>query len=177
MTVIYSDFGDNDTRILQYLWNNLGAEVVSVKEHTQREIAEAIRNEEDTLLLCGHGTQRGLMHPRFGYAVDDRMLRDNLNARNLIGIWCNASDFARYYGYKGFFSDMFISNRGEAEFNGITGYSDKKIWEDERLFCEKVNILLKEGVPLKAWKDILMESYDVEDEVEDFNYKGLVYLW
>lgn len=177
MTVIYSDFGDNDTRILRKMWEGMDAKVVSVTESTQKEICDAISNEEDTLLLCGHGTPRGLLHPQYGYAVNDRMLRENLKARNLIGIWCNASDFARFYDYKGFFSDMFISNSIEAEFNGITGYSDKKIWEDERLFCEKVNILLKEGVPLKAWKDILMESYDIEDEVEDFNYTGLVYLW
>lgn len=178
MTVIYSNFGDNDTRVLERMWKDMDAYVVDVTVNDKESIGEAIRSEKDLLLLCGHGTMNGLLHPYGGYAVDDKMLRNNLNPNTrLIGIWCNASDFARFYGYCGFFSDMFISNSCEAEWNGIEGYTDNQIWSYERVFCDKVNVLLTEGIPLKEWKDILMASYDLDNRIEDFNYKGLAYLW
>ena len=166
-----------DTRLLEHMWRGMDAKVVDILQSTFEEVEEAIGEEEDTLLICGHGSPRGLLHPFKGYAVTDGMLRRNLRARNLICIWCHASDFGRTYGYKGFFSSMFISDALEAEYEGIKGYSDRQIWKSEDKFCNQVNELLKMGIPLKEWKDILMENYNPNNKVEDFNYKGLVYLW
>ena len=80
------------------------------REELEKVLAE---NPTETFMCLGHGSPRGLfsadMH---GFLLD----RDNvhlLQNRNVIGIWCYASDFARTHNLRGFFTYMFISNAQE----------------------------------------------------------------
>ena len=54
MTVIYSDFGDTDTRVLKNIWKGLDVTEVRLTmdgDISEDEIDEAIYNEEDTIIF------------------------------------------------------------------------------------------------------------------------------
>ena len=48
------------------------------------------------------------------YLIDSEMVH-LLRDKEIIGIWCNASNFAYKYDLKGFFTSMFISNEKECK--------------------------------------------------------------
>ncbi len=181
MTVIYSDFGDEDTKVLSHMWKGIeGATIVT--NGAKKAIREALENEKDTLLLCGHGTPTGLLMPteeggipglHVGYAFsrDDISL---IRAERIIGIWCYASTFARNCGLKGFYSSMFISSGMEAALMGVSGVSGEEITASEVLFAKRINSLLREDIPLSRWKEKL-QSIPLTNDVERFNYDGLYY--
>lgn len=180
-TVIFSNMGDTDTAVLKYIW--MGMPKVKVVEITRDTVNpkalvnEAIANEHDTLIMCGHGTPGGLMNPGFkgcAYLVD-RSNYQMIKCNRVIAVWCHAKDFAETYGIKGFWSSMFISNKGEASANGIYNVSGKSITEQEILFCTRLNELIKNYVPMKTWIDKLKEQADYTNAVVKFNYDGLRY--
>ena len=185
MTVIYSNHGDVDTLLLARIWRGIeGVHVVEVTPSTENYdelIADAITNEEDTLVICGHGTVAGLLHPtfeRFEYLIHSLNYQD-IRARNVIGIWCHASDFAERHHVNGFFTGMFISNINEAYRYGIYGVNEATIHESEVYFCDRLNRLLKENIPLVEWNSRLRtqlnESHDVND-VDRYNYGLMSYF-
>ena len=75
MTVIYSNFHDSDTYLLRGIWEGLEAKVIEISlddsgsfnnslfslESKKEEINRAIEREEDTLIVCGHGTEDGCL--------------------------------------------------------------------------------------------------------------------
>lgn len=180
-TVIFSNMGDTDTEVLKYIW--LGMPKVKVVEITadtynsRQLVDEAIENEHDTLIMCGHGTGYGLMNPGFkgGTYLIDRNNYAKIKCNRVIGIWCHAKDFAENYGVKGFWSSMFISNHGEATANGCYKSTDQTITEQEILFCLRLNELVRNYVPMKTWVDTLRKAADYSIDVVKFNYDGLKY--
>lgn len=179
MTVIYANHGDVDTLLLTRIWRGIeGVHVVEITPSTENYdelIADAIANEEDTLVICGHGTPAGLLHPileRFEYLIHSFNYQD-IRARNVIGIWCHASEFAELHHVNGFFTGMFISNINEANRYGIFNVDEATIHESEALFLDRVNRLLRENVPLVEWNSRLRtqlnESHGVND-VDRYNY-------
>lgn len=182
MTVIHADFEDTDTRVLKALWKGIDADVYSVgrgalghrRGSEQRDdLKRAISSEKDTILFCGHGSSGGLWEPGGMYLFDEGDI-PLVKAKNVIGIWCHAREFAITTGLRGFYSSMFISNSMEARCNGIYGVSDSEITKSEIRFCDRINELLKNNVPLEDWLEIL-RSYPITNDVEEFNYKGLFY--
>lgn len=180
-TVIFSNMNDEDTRVLKYIWADMPkVKVIEITRDTVNSKAlvnEAIANEHDTLIMCGHGTPGGLLNPGFKdgpYLVDQSNYR-TIKCNRVIAVWCHAKDFAETYGVKGFWSSMFISNSGEAAANDIHSVSGKSITEQEILFCIRLNELIKNYVPMKTWIDRLKEQADYTNEVVKFNYDGLRY--
>ena len=180
-TVIFSNMGDTDTAVLRYIW--MGMPKVKVVEITRdtvnskQLVNEAIEQEHDTLIMCGHGTPSGLLNPGFkggAYLIDQSNYR-KIKCNRIIAVWCHAKDFAETYGVKGFWSSMFISNSGEASMNGIKSVSGKSITEQEILFCIRLNELIKNYIPMKTWIDKLKAQADYDNEVVKFNYDGLRY--
>ena len=180
-TVIFSNMGDTDTAVLKYIW--MGMPKVKVVEITKSTVNakalvnEAIEQEHDTLIMCGHGTPQGLLNPSFkgGTYLIDRTNKDLIRCNRIIAVWCHAKDFAETYGVKGFWSSMFISNSGEASMNGIKTVSDQSITEQEILFCIRLNELIRNYEPMKTWVDTLREQADYTNPVVKFNYDGLRY--
>ena len=160
MTVIYSNFGDQDTELLKGIWEGLEA---------------ALEREEDTLIVCGHGTWDGCYAPIWGYTLSYKN-RDRIKAKRVIGIWCNAATFAEEYKVPGFFSSMFISNQAEARYMGIFGEDDDSIQESERKFTLILNALLKGNIPMEEWCSVFKASIDRNNEVEDYNFSMLKYF-
>ena len=185
MLVIYSDFGDPDTRVLTALWEGIDAKVIRIHKGSTSEdkiaMKKALEEEKDTVLFCGHGSGEGLWTPNIcsadwriwgGYAFSYKDI-SSVKAKNIVGIWCHASDFSRTFDVRGFYSSMFISNSHEARWEGIN-CDDDTITKSEILFCERVNKLLKENIPLNRWVDILRDN-KLTNRVEEFNYGGLFY--
>lgn len=186
MLVIHSDFGDTDTKVLSTMWEGIDCKVIRVHQHStmkdKEEMLKALQEEKDTVLFCGHGSGGGLWTPNIGARGKDSWAgfafsyKDipYVKAKNIIGIWCHASDFSRTFDVRGFYSSMFISNSGEAHFEGVEGVDDSAITKSEKLFCKRVNKLLKAKTPLSEWVGIL-QGYTPSNAVEEFNYNGLYY--
>lgn len=181
-TIIFSNMGDTDTAVLRNLWNGMpDVKVVEIGKFTRnarRMVDEAIAQETEMLVMCGHGTPEGLINPNFTdydrYLIDRRN-KDLIRAKSIVGIWCHARDFAERYGVRGFWSSMFISNLMEAHINGIYNTDGGTITHDETMFCLFTNYLIRNNVPQENWIDVLCKCVDFNDPVIRFNYSGLVY--
>ena len=143
------------------------------REELEKVLAE---NPAETFMCLGHGSPRGLfsadMH---GFLLD----RDNvhlLKDRDVIGIWCYASDFARLNNLRGFFTYMFISNAQECSYHRCGNYYNEVVYEQNRVFAEKVRGLIAENKPMEEWVDYLYESCDSSLDFVDFNYSNLAYF-
>ena len=181
-TIIFSNMGDVDTAVLRHLWNGMpDAKIVEIGKFTRnarRMVDEAIEQETEMLVMCGHGTPEGLINPNFTdydrYLIDRRN-KDKIKAKSIVGIWCHARDFAERYGVRGFWSSMFISNLMEAHYNHIYNTDQGTITHDETMFCLFTNYLIRNNVPQENWIDVLCKCVDFNDPVIKFNYSGLVY--
>ena len=181
-TIIFSNMGDTDTAVLRNLWNGMpDVKVVEIGKFTRnarRMVDEAIAQETEMLVMCGHGTPEGLINPNFTdydrYLVDSRN-KNLIRAKSIVGIWCHARDFAERYGVRGFWSSMFISNLMEAHYNHIYNTDARTITHDETMFCLFTNYLIRNNVPQENWIDVLCKCVDFNDPVIRFNYSGLVY--
>ena len=152
-------------------------EGISLYNPTREELEKVLaENPTETFMCLGHGSPRGLfsadMH---GFLLD----RDNvhlLKDRDVIGIWCYASDFARLNNLRGFFTYMFISNAQECSYHRCGNYYNEVVYEQNRIFAEKVRGLIAENKPMEEWADYLYESCDSSLDFVDFNYSNLAYF-
>ena len=189
-TIVHSNAGDTDTRVLAALWDGIpDARVMDVRPGTpdaRRAVDAAIAEEEDALVLCGHGSPQGLFDPSVmargnlaaiarnpPYLVDVRNA-PSIRARRVVGVWCYAASFAESAGLRGFFTGMFVSNPAEAAFVGCPGRdSAATITEQEVLFCRRVNALLRADVPMEDWIPRLNAQADRSLAVVRYNYDRL----
>ena len=189
MTVIYSNFHDSDTYLLRGIWEGLEAKVIEISlddsgsfnnsrfsfESKQEEITRAIEREEDTLIVCGHGTEDGCLSPYFDYTLSSSN-KDMIRAKRFIGIWCNALTFAKKNNVSGFFSSMFITNTLEADYMGMGNVGKERIKESEMKFVNTLNSLLRNNIPMDKWKEAFTSIIDTTNEVEVFNFSSLIYI-
>lgn len=191
MTIVFSNTGDVDTRVLAALWEGIpDARVLDVRPGTpdaRRAVDSAIAAEEDTLVLCGHGSPQGLFDPgtmapgadlaaitRNPPYLVDATNAPSIRARRVVGVWCYAAAFAESVGLRGFFTGMFVSNPLEASFVGCPGRdSAATITEQEVLFCRRVNALLRADVPMEDWIPRLNAQADRSLAVVRYNYDRL----
>ena len=100
-----------DTKDFSDIYDGLNAVVLI--NPSKSECKQAIMNELGKIILIGHGTEYGLLNEKLnGYLIDSEMVH-LLRNKIVIGIWCNASNFAIKHDLKGFFTSMFISNEKE----------------------------------------------------------------
>lgn len=143
---------------------------------TSSECKRAIINEQDRIVLIGHGTDWGLLNQRLdGYIIDSRMVQF-LRGKDVIGIWCNASNFADRYDLTGFFTSMFISNTRELIECGFQTFDncDEEIGRQNLIFAERINELLTANTPSGDWATILFNSLtDSEERFVYYNYEAM----
>ena len=197
MTVIYSNFHDSDTYLLRGIWEGLDSRVIELRlddryseergrlddptipyDSSRKEIEEinrAIESEEDTLIVCGHGTEDGCLSPHFDYTLSSSN-KDMIRAKRFIGIWCNALTFAKKNNVSGFFSSMFITNTVEADYMGMGNVGKERIKESEMKFVNTLNSLLRNNIPIDKWKEAFNCIVDATNEVEVFNFTSLGYM-
>jgi hypothetical protein len=136
---------------------------------------KAIINEKERIVFIGHGTEWGLLNQRLdGYIVDSNSVQF-LRDKDIIGIWCDASNFAFRYDLTGFFTSMFISNYHELVECGFDTFDDceSEIKRQNKIFASRINQLLSANTPSREWAGILFDSLDHEKRFVYYNYKAL----
>ena len=142
---------------------------------TASECRRAIINETEQIVLIGHGTECGLLNQRLdGYIIDSRMVQF-LRGKDVIGIWCNASNFADRYDLTGFFTSMFISNTRELIECGFQIFDncDEEIMRQNQIFASRINQLLSTNTPSREWATILFDSLNNEERFVYYNYEAM----
>ena len=136
----------------------------------------AIIDETERIVLIGHGTECGLLNQRLdGYIIDSRMVQF-LRGKDVIGIWCNASNFADRYDLTGFFTSMFISNIRELIECGFQTFDncEDEIRRQNLIFAERINQLLTANTPSRDWATILFNSLtDSDERFVYYNYEAM----
>lgn len=179
--VIWCDWGDSDTASLQRIWQ--GVHNIDVIHITQwNDVMEtcvnlALEREDDTLLLCGHGTEYGLFAPNsFSEYVIHDFNSSKIHARKVIGLFCYASGFAERNNLHGLFSSMFISNVGEAEDHCVWTTGDE-IGSCNNLVFNEIRKVLCDGISLEeCLSGITTLRNTTEFPVMEFNAGGMVIL-
>lgn len=165
-----------DTNTFSRLYDGLEG-VILLYNPTREEVENVLRERPTERLMClGHGSSRGLFSHDFKGYIIDRDTTPLLQTREMIGIWCYASDFARLNNLRGFFTYMFISNPQEANFHRCGEVSEEVVFEENRLFSQRINNLIREDVPMEDWVERLYESANTELKFVDFNYSNLSYF-
>jgi hypothetical protein len=166
-----------DTDTFAPLFNSIDCTLLT--NPTKAEVIKVLEeNPTETLMCLGHGSHNGLFSSDWGegYVIDFSMVH-LLKDREIIGIWCYASDFARRHNLKGFFTYMFISNISEAKCHGKgVGATDELIYEENVKFSNIINEYITNGTPLDKWVDLLYENCNHELPFVEYNYSHLSYF-
>lgn len=182
MTVIFSNAGDEDCEMLRELWKDLDNlnlieldQYYSIK-NAKKIIRDAISQEEDFLILCGHGSPGGLFLPSLlGYAFDETDI-PYVKAKNILCIWCNANKFCENYEFYCLTSSMYISNTSEAIYYNFNENNNQEfINETNSNTFQTMNNYIKNNIPLQDWTNLLIENVDKTNAIDTFNRKGMVY--
>jgi hypothetical protein len=163
----------DDTKDFSAIYDNLDATILI--NPSTRIAREAIVDEQDTIVLIGHGTDYGLLNKNLnGYFIDSGWV-NLLRNKTIIGIWCNASNFADRYDLTGFFTSMFISNAQELIDCGFQTFDncDEVIRIQNQIFASRINQLLSANTPSKDWATILFDSLDNEERFVYYNYEAM----
>lgn len=176
MIVVYVNSME-DTATFDAIYRNLNEDTIILHNPSRAEV-DAILTERptETLLCFGHGSPRGLFSHDFSGMLIDAESVPLLVNREMIGIWCYASNFGVAHNLRGFFTYMFISNQQECAFNRCGWYDNSVIFAENRLFAERINTLIRENTPLEQWVEILYESRNADLPFVEFNYGNLSYL-
>ena len=102
-------------------------------------------DEHDRIMMMGHGSPAGLFavgqfKNTGAYIIDQSMIPYIKQKKDNVYIWCNADKFVEIFGLKGFYSGMFISEVGEANYCNLPGMSQEIVDESNYGF---VNIIAK----------------------------------
>lgn len=162
-----------DTNDFSGIYDGLDATILI--NPSTRIAREAIVDEQDTIVLIGHGTDYGLLNKNLnGYFIDSGWV-NLLRNKTIIGIWCNASNFADRYDLTGFFTSMFISNAQELIDCGFQTFDncDEVIRIQNQIFASRINQLLSTNTPSKDWATILFDSLDNEERFVYYNYEAM----
>lgn len=186
MTVIFSNAGDEDCKTLKNLWKDVEdvtvIELKANKSNSKEKIINAIKNEKDLLVFCGHGNPSGLFNPSWkdcwNYAFKDEDV-EHIRAKQVLAIWCYAKDFWEHHTGKGFnilTSSMYISNSGEAYVNGFPNIPQNYVNDTNNATFQEMNRYILDGLHARDWKDKLMETLDVDNKIDGFNRNGMTYF-
>jgi hypothetical protein len=175
-TIIWCDWGDNDTKLLSILWEGIpDAKVLHITKWNhwvERSVEWAIAEEKDTLLFCGHGSVYGLLAPKsWSEYVIHEMNVGSIQAKNVIGIMCWGAEVAERVGLHGLFSSMFVSNMDECvnlcieSTQSEIDSTNKKIFE---VLSEVVkgDLTMEDGV-------MFLKGYSMLNGIASFNIAGI----
>lgn len=131
---------DRTTSFLDIVYNPIPNKTLITGGLRKIEICNLIESH-DRVMMMGHGTPYGLFSVgQFktdnGYIIDKTMVDVLSKKENSVYIWCNANEFVEYYQLKGFYSGMFISEVGEANYCGFPKTTQEEVDESNFGFCD-----------------------------------------
>ena len=148
--VIHPD--DRSTDFLKPIYNNIKEKTI-VTNHTQIEksIINMIENHDQVIML-GHGSPSGLFsisfdfnHIKTSFVVGAEHVESLREKLSNVFIWCNADIFVKNNNLKGFYSGMFISEVGEAQFCGYSNPTQEEVDESNNTFAILLGDIITEG--------------------------------
>jgi len=102
--------------------------------------------------MMGHGYPGGLFSvgqfPAPGVIIGYNEL-EHLQGKENIFIWCNAHSFIEKHDLHGFYTGMFISEVGEAEWCGLPGTKQSEVDESNSYFANTLGNIILEETDLK----------------------------
>lgn len=181
ITVIWCDWGDHDTAALQKIWQDVtNIDVIHITQWNdvmETCVDLALKREDDTLLLCGHGTKFGLLAPN---SISEYVIHDfnssKIHARNVIGLFCHASSFAERNDLHGLFSSMFISNINEAVDYGVNSAGNEIDFCNDMVFDEITKVLQGTATLEECCSAIKTLGRTINHHVMEFNADGMKLL-
>lgn len=175
---------DATTRMLEVLYE--GTEYVLITAPLPRRAMRRLLREspqQERILLLGHGSAAGLLYREkqgtnefsgliisHGHAYPLRR-----HGANLVGIWCNAVNFARRERLHGLFSGMLITELEEAREHNVATSQEELARENVNL-AKKLRLLLESDVPLRDIPALMEELDTVKTELTMFNYRNFFYV-
>ena len=175
MIIVYVN-SKEDTSTFSPLYENIEDSTL-LYNPTKEDVVKILSERPNESLMCfGHGTESGLLSEDWSETIIDSSMVDLLRDRDIIGIWCYASEFARRHNLRGFFTYMFVSNLQECVFCRLGYYDEEIIFEQNEKFARRINELINNGTPLADWVGLLNEGRDQGYAFVDFNYENLCYF-
>ena len=141
---------DRSTTFLEVIYKDIEDKTVITVGVTKAEIINLIESH-DRVMIMGHGSPYGLFNT-YGfncmdsYIIDNTMVEVLSKKDNSVFIWCNADQFVNKHQLKGFYSGMFISERGEAYYCGLPGTKQEVVDESNYGFVDIVAECINETV-------------------------------
>ena len=127
--IIHPD--DPTTDFLSAIYEGKGWDVIN-DPFVGPDIVEELIDTHDKIVCLGHGSPAGLFGG-YGFLIHDDLV-PLLKNKEMVSIWCYASEFMDKHGLQGVYSGMFISETGEAYMNGITNADQKMVDASNNLF-------------------------------------------
>lgn len=123
---------DKSTDFLSHIYKDKNFTIIT--ENIGNSKKRKLLKEHDRIIMLGHGTKDGLFgHNKFMIDSNDVA---TLREKEIVAIWCNADEFVKKYGLKGFYSGMFISEIDEAYYEGVYGLSFDEIEKSNNAFAK-----------------------------------------
>lgn len=140
---------DASTFFLKPIYEKVENKTVVDKGSSPQKVEGLIKNS-DRVMMMGHGNPNGLFSIKcFAGAFNPYIIgKDDVDtlrkqAQNVY-VWCHANRFVEENDLHGFYSGMFISEVGEANFCGVRDANQEMVNESNRVFSEIVG----EGINL-----------------------------
>jgi len=148
------------TTFLSQIYNPLTNKTVIKGGIPKSELRELIESH-DRVVMLGHGSSYGLLNPdQFpdagSYIIDESIVSPLKNKSNSIFIWCNVNQFVQRHGLSGLYSGMFISEFGEAIYNGFDNMDWSLIDQSNVRFASIVSKFVNEPIDV-MYQKILCE--------------------
>jgi hypothetical protein len=147
---------DSSTSFLDIVYSPIQEKTIITGGISKTELIQLIM-EHDRVMMMGHGSPGGLFSVgQFknagAYIIDQSVVPYLKSKTNNVYIWCNADKFVDMFKLRGFYSGMFISEVGEANYCGLPGTEQEQVDESNYGFC---NIIAKY---INEPKDIIHEN-------------------
>lgn len=176
---------DPSTSFLDIVYESIPNKTVITGGISKDEVKDLIK-EYDRVMMMGHGSPSGLFsvgqftdpnsnyRSYSGYIIDQTMVSLLKEKDNSVFIWCNADRFVDGFGLKGFYSGMFISEVGEANYCGLPGTSQDDVDESNYGFVNIIGKHINENT--ETIYDNVRNEYGLiaeENPVALYNHKRL----
>ena len=169
---------DSSTDMLQAVYFDKGYDVIRDPSISNDELVEQIRSH-DKIIMLGHGTPDGLVafdrkNYEIRYIINDSHA-ELLRSKETYSMWCYSDMYFRRNGMKGFHSGMIISEMMEARAFGIEGYTDEDVAKTLMPLMFAMHDTL-EMENLEEMRRIILERYDADDPITQFNRRNILII-
>lgn len=133
---------DISTKFLEIIYQNIPDKTVINGGVSKEILLKEIENHQ-RIMMMGHGSPNGLFsvgqfENSNGYIIDFGTVEVLKKKKESVFIWCNADQFVMGNQLKGFYTGMFISEVGEANYCGLPGTQQEQVNESNAVFASNL---------------------------------------